>query len=109
MKILDGKRMGSVTVFEDTLLLAEVIGDIILNSGHLEFKGKVLGNLYVRKGTCRMLGIVKGNLENENGDVEVFGTVHGKVVTKNGYTYVNPGSKIGTFENAHRRETTIST
>ena len=48
MKILDGKRIGSVTVFEDTLLLAEVIGDVILNSGHLELKGKILGNLYVR-------------------------------------------------------------
>jgi len=100
MKIVDGKRMGSFTVFEDTLMLAEVVGDVILNNGHLELKGKVLGNLYVRKGTCRMLGIVRGNLENEKGDVEVFGTVHGKVVTKNGYTYVNPGSKVGLIENA---------
>ena len=100
MKIVDGKRMGSVTVFEDTLMLAEVVGDVILNSGHLELKGKVLGNLFVRKGTCRMLGIVRGNLENERGDVEVFGAVHGKVITKNGYTYVNPGSKVGAIENA---------
>jgi hypothetical protein len=100
MKILDGKRMGSVTVFEDTLMLAEVVGDVILNSGHLELKGKVLGNLFVRKGTCRMLGIVRGNLENERGDVEVFGAVHGKVITKNGYTYVNPGSKVGSIESA---------
>jgi hypothetical protein len=73
MKIVESKRMGSVTVFEDTLLLGEVVGDVILNSGHLELKGKVLGNLYVRKGTCRVLGIVRGNLENEKGDVEVFG------------------------------------
>src|SRR5689334_11212413 len=109
MKILDGKRMGSITVFEDTLLLSEIVGDVILNSGHLELKGKVLGNLYVRKGTCRMAGIIRGNLENERGDVEVFGTVHGKVVTKNGYTYVNPGSKIGAIENAHRPETAAST
>lgn len=100
MKIVDGKRMGSVTVFEDTLMLAEVVGDVILNSGHLELKGKVLGNLFVRKGTCRMLGIVRGNLENERGDVEIFGTVHGKVVTKNGYTYVNPGSKVGSIEHS---------
>jgi hypothetical protein len=100
MKILDGKRMGSVTVFEDTLMLAEVVGDVILNNGHLELKGKVLGNLFVRNGTCRMLGIIRGNLENEKGDVEVFGTVHGKVVTKSGYTYVNPGSKVGSIEHA---------
>jgi hypothetical protein len=100
MKILDGKRMGSVTVFEDTLMLGEVVGDVILNSGHLELKGKVLGNLFVRKGTCRMMGIVRGNLENEKGDVEVFGAVHGKVITKNGYTYVNPGSKVGSIESA---------
>jgi hypothetical protein len=108
MKIIDGKRMGSVTIFEDTLMLAEVVGDVIVNSGHLEFKGKVLGNLFVRKGTCRMLGIVRGNLENEKGDVEVFGAVHGKVITKNGYTYVNPGSKVGFIENsvpAKREET----
>jgi hypothetical protein len=100
MKIVDGRRMGSVTVFEDTLMLAEVVGDVILNNGHLELKGKVLGNLFVRKGTCRMLGIIRGNLENELGDVEVFGTVHGKVITKNGYTYVNPGSKVGGIESA---------
>ncbi|MEW6603365.1 MAG: hypothetical protein AB1351_01600 [Thermoproteota archaeon] len=100
MKILDGKRMGSVTVFEDTLMLAEIVGDVILNSGHLELKGKVLGNLFVRKGTCRMLGIVRGNLVNEKGDVEVFGTVHGKLITKSGYTYVNPGSKVGAIESA---------
>ncbi|GEM_PF-1260323 len=100
MKILDGKRMGSVTVFEDTLMLAEVFGDVIVNSGHLELKGKVLGNLFMRKGTCRMLGIIRGNLVNERGDVEVFGTVHGKLITKSGYTYVNPGSKVGAIENA---------
>ncbi|HXV45294.1 MAG TPA: hypothetical protein VD736_01330 [Nitrososphaera sp.] len=100
MKIVDGKRMGSVTVFEDTLMLAEVVGDVILNCGHLELKGKVLGNLFVRKGTCRMLGIVRGNLENEMGDVEVFGAVHGKVITKSGYTYVNPGSKVGAIESS---------
>lgn len=100
MKIVDGKRLGSVTVFEDTLMLAEVVGDVILNSGHLELKGRVLGNLFVREGTCRMLGIVRGNLENEKGDVEVFGTVHGKVITKSGYTYVNPGSKVGSIEHA---------
>lgn len=45
MKIVESKRMGSLTVFEDTLLLGEVVGDVILNSGHLELKGKVLGNL----------------------------------------------------------------
>jgi hypothetical protein len=100
MKILDGKRMGSITVFEDTLMLAEVVGDVILNSGHLELKGRVLGNLFVRKGTCRMLGIVRGNLVNEMGDVEVFGAVHGKLITKSGYTYVNPGSKVGAIESA---------
>ena len=115
MKILDGKRMGSVTVFEDTLMLAEVVGDVILNNGHLELKGKVLGNLFVRNGTCRMLGIIRGNLENEKGDVEVFGTVHGKVVTKSGYTYVNPGSKVGSIEHAapaireETREEAVST
>lgn len=115
MKILDGKRMGSVTVFEDTLMLAEVVGDVILNNGHLELKGKVLGNLFVRNGTCRMLGIIRGNLENEKGDVEVFGTVHGKVVTKSGYTYVNPGSKVGSIEYAtpaikeETREEAVST
>jgi hypothetical protein len=98
LKIIDGKRTGSVTVFEDTLMLAEVVGDVILNAGHLEMKGKVLGNLFVRKGTCRMLGIVRGNLVNETGDVEVFGAVHGKLITKSGYTYVNPGSKVGTIE-----------
>lgn len=99
MKILDGKRVGTVTVFEDTLMLTEVVGDVILNAGHLEFKGKILGNMLVRKGTCRMLGIIKGNLVNEQGDVEIFGTVHGKVVTKAGYTYINPGSKVGGVEN----------
>lgn len=72
MKIVESKRMGSLTVFEDTLLLGEVVGDVILNSGHLELKGKVLGNLCVRKGTCRMLGIIRGNLENEKGDMEVI-------------------------------------
>jgi hypothetical protein len=111
MKIVDGKRMGSVTVFEDTLMLAEVLGDVILNNGHLELKGKVLGNLFVRKGTCRLLGIVRGNLENEMGDVEIFGVVLGKVVTKNGYTYVNPGSKVGSIEHAApvKKEEAIST
>jgi hypothetical protein len=99
MKILDGKRVGTVTVFEDTLMLTEVVGDVILNAGHLEFKGKILGNMLVRKGTCRMLGIIKGNLVNEQGDVEIFGTVHGKVVTKAGYTYINPESKVGGVEN----------
>jgi predicted phosphodiesterase len=106
MKILDGKRMGSVTVFEDTLLLGEIFGDVILNRGHLELKGKILGNLYVRKGTCRMLGIVRGNIENERGDVEIFGAVHGKVVTKRGYTYINPGSKVKMIENAVRKPVT---
>jgi hypothetical protein len=100
MKILDGKRVGSVTIFEDTIMLGEVVGDVILNTGHLEFKGKILGNLFVRTGTCRMLGIIRGNLVNEKGDVEIFGTVHGKVVTKSGYTYINPGSKVGIVENA---------
>jgi hypothetical protein len=100
MKILDGKRVGSVTIFEDTMMLGEVVGDVILNNGHLEFKGKILGNLLVRVGTCRMLGIVRGNLVNEQGDVEIFGTVHGKVVTKSGYTYINPGSKVGAVENS---------
>ena len=101
MKIIDGKHMGSVTIFEDALIVGEIFGDVILNSGHLELKGKVLGNVYVRKGTCRLFGIVRGNLENEKGDVEVFGTVVGKVITKTGYTYVNPGSKVGTIENAY--------
>jgi hypothetical protein len=100
MKILDGKRVGTVTVFEDTLMLSQVVGDVILNAGHLEFKGKILGNMLVRKGTCRMLGIIKGNLVNEQGDVEIFGTVHGKVVTRAGYTYINPGSKVGEVENS---------
>ncbi len=99
MKIVDGRRIGSVTVSEDTLLLAEIMGDVILNSGHLELKGKVLGNLLVRGGTCRMVGIVKGNVVNEKGDAEIFGTVHGKVITKVGYTYINPGSKVGSVEN----------
>ena len=100
MKILDGKRVGTVTIFEDTLMLSEVVGDVILNAGHLEFKGKVLGNMLVRKGTCRMLGIIRGNLVNEQGDVEIFGTVHGKVVTRAGYTYINPESKVGGVENS---------
>lgn len=100
MKILDGKRVGSVTIFEDTVMLGEVVGDVILNTGHLEFKGKILGNLFVRNGTCRMLGIIRGNLVNEKGDVEIFGTVHGKVVTKSGYTYINPESKVGIVENS---------
>jgi hypothetical protein len=100
MKILDGKRVGTVTIFEDTLMLTEVVGDVILNAGHLEFKGKVLGNMLVRSGTCRMLGIIRGNLVNEQGDVEIFGTVHGKVVTRSGYTYINPGSKVGGVENS---------
>ena len=102
MKIIDGRHIGSVTIFEDALVVGEIYGDIILNSGHLELKGKVLGNLYVRKGSCRMSGIVRGNLENERGDVEVFGTVAGKIITKNGYTYVNPGSKVGSIENTLR-------
>ncbi|MEO9319544.1 MAG: hypothetical protein ABI361_02615 [Nitrososphaera sp.] len=100
MKILDGKRTGSITVFEDTLMIGEVFGDLILNHGHLELKGKVLGNVHVRKGSCRVLGIIRGNLENESGDVEIFGTVHGKVITKSGYTYVNPGSKVGSIESS---------
>jgi hypothetical protein len=107
MKTVESKRMGSVTVFEDTLLLGEVVGDVILNSGHLELKGKVLGNLYVRKGTCRVPGIVRGNLENEKGDVEVFGAVHGKMITKSGYTYVNSGSKVGSIENAPMKKETV--
>jgi hypothetical protein len=81
-------------------MLTEVVGDVILNAGHLEFKGKVLGNMLVRKGTCRMLGIIRGNLVNEQGDVEIFGTVHGKVVTRAGYTYINPDSKVGGVENS---------
>ncbi|MER3407524.1 MAG: hypothetical protein C4292_01610 [Nitrososphaera sp.] len=102
MKILDGKRMGTVTFEEDGMLLGEVVGDVIVNSGHLELKGKVLGNVLVRgQATCRLTGIVKGNLVNEKGDVEVFGAVHGKVITKAGYTYVNPGSRVGTIEHAH--------
>jgi hypothetical protein len=100
MKIVDGKKRGSMTIFEDTLMLGEVFGDIILNQGHLELKGKVLGNVHVRKGSCRVLGIIRGNLENESGDVEVFGTVVGKIITKCGYTYVNPGSKVGSIENS---------
>jgi hypothetical protein len=36
-------------------MLAEVVSDIliiiILNSGHLELKGKVLSNLFLHKGT----------------------------------------------------------
>ena len=101
MKIINTKHIGSITIFEDALLVGEVYGDVILNSGHLEVKGKILGNLFVRKGTCRVLGIVRGNLENEHGDVEVFGTIAGKIITKTGYTYVNPGSKVGAIENAY--------
>jgi predicted phosphodiesterase len=56
-----------------------------------------------------MLGIVRGNLKNESGDVEVFGTVHGKVITKNGYTYVNPGSKVGSIESAVPVKETVYT
>jgi hypothetical protein len=41
-------------------MLAEVVSDILiiilLNSGHLELKGKVLSNLFLHKGTCRMTG-----------------------------------------------------
>ena len=100
MKVLDGKKRGSVTIFEDTFMIGEVFGDVILNQGHLELKGKVLGNVHVRKGSCRVLGIIRGNLENESGDVEIFGTVIGKIITKSGYTYVNPGSKVGSIENS---------
>src|SRR5437588_7822900 len=101
MKVVDGKRRGSVTIFEDTLLVGEVFGDVILNQGHLELKGKVLGNVHVRKGSCRVLGIIRGSLENESGDVEIFGTVVGKIITKSGYTYVNPGSKVGSIESGN--------
>lgn len=108
MKILDGKRIGTITFGEDGMLLGEVAGDIIVNGGHLELKGKVLGNVLVRGGTCRLTGIVKGNLVNEKGDVEVFGTVHGKVITKVGYTYVNPGSRVGGMEYAHIKKEVAS-
>ena len=109
MKILDGKRTGTVTFDEDGMLIGEVLGDIIVNSGYLELKGKVLGNVLVRGGSCRLTGIVKGNAVNERGDLEVFGTVHGKVITKLGYTYVNPGSRVGAIENAHiKKEATNS-
>lgn len=100
MKILDGKRVGSVTFDEEGILIGEVVGDVIVNSGYLELKGTVLGNLLVRGGSCRLTGLVKGNVVNEKGDVEVFGTVHGKVITKTGYTYINPESKVGGVENA---------
>jgi hypothetical protein len=102
MKILDGKRIGTVTFGEDGMLLGEVAGDVIVNDGYLELKGTVLGNVLVRGGACRLTGIVKGNVVNENGDLEVFGTIHGKVITKLGYTYVNPGSRVGGgIEHAH--------
>lgn len=100
MKILDGKRTGSVTFDEDGILIGEVAGDVIVNSGYLELKGKVLGNVLVRGGSCRLTGLVKGNVVNEKGDLEVFGTVHGKVITKTGYTYINPESKVGGIEKA---------
>lgn len=101
MKILDGKRTGTVTFEEDGMLIGEVLGDVIVNRGTLELKGKVLGNVLVRGGTCRLYGIVRGNAVNERGDLEVFGAVHGKVITKAGYTYVNPGSSVGSIEHAH--------
>jgi cytoskeletal protein CcmA (bactofilin family) len=100
MKILDGKRVGSVTFDEEGILIGEVAGDVIVNSGYLELKGTVLGNLLVRGGSCRLTGLVRGNVVNEKGDVEIFGTVHGKVITKTGYTYINPESKVGSVENA---------
>lgn len=102
MKILDGKRIGSVTFEEDGMLIGEVAGDVFVNRGYLELKGKVLGNVLVRGGACRITGIVKGNAVNEKGDMEVFGAVHGKVITKFGYTYVNPGSKVGGIESAFK-------
>lgn len=109
MKILDGKRTGTVTFGEDGILIGEVLGDVIVNAGYLELKGTVLGNLLVRGGSCRLTGIIKGNAVNEKGDLEVFGTVHGKVITKLGYTYVNPGSRVGGIENAHiKREAPAS-
>jgi cytoskeletal protein CcmA (bactofilin family) len=101
MKILDGKRVGTVTFEEDGMLMGEVLGDVIVNKGYLELKGKVLGNVLVRGGSCRLTGIVKGNAVNEKGDLEVFGAVHGKVITKVGYTYVNPGASVGGIEKAH--------
>ncbi|AIF85347.1 hypothetical protein NTE_03318 [Candidatus Nitrososphaera evergladensis SR1] len=101
MKILDGKRVGTVTFEEDGMLIGEVLGDVIVNGGYLELKGKVLGNVLVRGGSCRLTGIVKGNAVNEKGDLEVFGAVHGKVISKLGYTYVNPGAAVGGIENAH--------
>lgn len=94
VKILNEKRVGSITVYEDTILLGEIMGDVILYSGYLEVKGKILGNLMVHSGSCRHTGIIKGNLVNEKGDVEVFGAVYGKIITKHGYTYVNPGAKV---------------
>jgi cytoskeletal protein CcmA (bactofilin family) len=100
MKILDGKRVGSVTFDEEGMLIGEVAGDVIVNAGYLELKGNVLGNVLVRGGSCRLTGIVRGNVVNEKGDLEVFGTVHGKVITKTGYTYINPESKVGGVENA---------
>ncbi len=104
MKILDGKRIGSVTFDEEGMLIGEVVGDVIVNSGYLELKGNVLGNVLVRGGSCRLTGIVKGNVVNEKGDLEVFGAVHGKVITKTGYTYINPGSKVGGVEHAPLRK-----
>ena len=92
---MSGKRIGTITIHEDTLLLGEIVGDVILCDGRLEVKGKIMGNLIVRSGVCRHMGIIRGNLSNEKGDVEVFGTIHGKIITRNGYTYVNPGSKVG--------------
>ena len=100
MKILDGKRVGTVTFEEDGMLIGEVLGDVIINKGYLELKGKVMGNVLVRGGSCRLTGIVKGNAVNEKGDLEIFGAVLGKVITKLGYTYINPGAAVGGVEKA---------
>lgn len=108
-KIVDGKKVGSITVYEDTLLLGEILGDVILYGGYLEVKGKILGNVVVRGGNCRHFGIIRGSLINEMGDVEVFGSVHSKILTKSGYTYVNPGSKVGPIEYAAIKAVTQET
>jgi hypothetical protein len=76
--------------------LERFVGEVILNSGHLELKGKVLGNLCVRKGTCRVLGIVRSNLENKKGDVEVILAPAPLAIEEMGPS-VKPISNISTF------------
>jgi hypothetical protein len=56
MKIPNGSGWLNHNCWGYPQMQAEVVGDIILNSGgHLELKGKAISNLFPHKGTCRMM------------------------------------------------------